>query len=164
MGKGGEKICAHVCTRAHTHTHTHRHWGNIIYIESILVSIRNVQLNSFNLTSDNSEILNIWHLGRVVSRREVLLYTRQRLSLKQADLNRLVQDVLKECLYISCCISWPLVSYSINLFSSEDPRKYRRGRWWPLTSKHKRYPSRILLLFVVEPRYWSNNKKITARN
>jgi hypothetical protein len=99
----------------------------------------------------------------LVSRLEVLLFTRQKLIIETGRPQRLVREVLKECLYINCCISWPLVSYSFNFFSSEDPRKYRRGRWWSLTSRHRRYPSGILLWFVVEPKYWSNNKKILAR-
>jgi len=30
-------------------------------------------------------------------------------------------------LYYNCCISWPLVSYTINFFNYENPRKSRRG-------------------------------------
>jgi hypothetical protein len=68
--------------------------------------------------SNNSEILIIRHMRRVVPRQEVFPFTRKKSSsMKQADLmdNR-------------CGISYP-VSYSINFFSYEDSRKHRRGPW-----------------------------------
>ena len=40
---------------------------------------KQVQQNSFNLTSDNPEMLIIQHLRRVVPKPEVLLYTRRKL-------------------------------------------------------------------------------------
>jgi hypothetical protein len=41
----------------------------------------------FNLTSDNSEILIIWHLGRVVARLgSFAFYQKKASSLKQEDL------------------------------------------------------------------------------
>jgi hypothetical protein len=39
-----------------------------------------MQNNSFNLTSDNSEMLIIWHMRRAVPRSEVLLSTRKKAS------------------------------------------------------------------------------------
>lgn len=42
--------------------------------------------------------------------------------MKRADLGKKFNKTSKKVLYINCCISWPLVSYSINFFSYEDSR------------------------------------------
>jgi hypothetical protein len=58
-----------------------------------------MQQKFFNPTSHNSEILIIWHLGRVVPRPEVLLFTRKTASLmKKAHL----RDIFKKA-YKSVC-------------------------------------------------------------
>lgn len=44
--------------------------------------------------------------------------------MKQADIRDMFKKGLQECLYINHFgISWPLVSYSINVFSYEDSGK-----------------------------------------
>jgi hypothetical protein len=54
---------------------------------------KKIQQNSFNLTYNNSEILIMWHLRKVVPRLEVLLFIwKKASSMKQADL----RDTLKE--------------------------------------------------------------------
>jgi hypothetical protein len=48
--------------------------------------------------SDNPEVLIIWHVANVVSRLEVLLFTRKKLSVKQADL----RDMFKQASQSFC--------------------------------------------------------------
>jgi hypothetical protein len=68
------------------------------------------------------------------------------------------------CLYINHCgISWPLVSYCINFFSCEDSSKHKREPWWPWTSRWRRYPNRIPLWLVVQPKYRSSNRTVPVR-
>jgi len=55
-----------------------------------------LQQQFFNLTSHNLEILIIWHLGRLVPRTEVLLFTRQTASsMKQAHLRDMFKKTYK---------------------------------------------------------------------
>jgi hypothetical protein len=81
-----------------------------------------------NPMSNNSEIIIIWQLRRVVPRLEVLLFTRKENIINETG--RFwghVQKGLQEYLYINCFgMSWPLVSYSINFISYEDSRKHGR--------------------------------------
>jgi hypothetical protein len=78
--------------------------------------------------SDNPEALIIRHLGIVISRPKVLLFTRKKLSpMKQADL----RDMFKKAsmsIYTSAVVVSPdpLVSYSINFFSHKDSIKHKK--------------------------------------
>jgi hypothetical protein len=68
-----------------------------------------IQQNSFNLTSNNSESLTIWHLRTAVPRQEILLFTREKKkkkkasSMEQADLVDMFKKGLQECLYTNHC-------------------------------------------------------------
>jgi hypothetical protein len=78
-----------------------------------------IQQNSFNLTSNNPEILIMRYLRRIVPR---LLH--QWRGKSRGYIQKGHQD-----LYINRCgISLPLVFYSINLFSYEVSIKHRRGQ------------------------------------
>jgi hypothetical protein len=61
-----------------------------------------VQQNSLNLMSDNLKILIIRHL-RIVSRMEVLLFTRKVFMNETGRSEIQVQNDLQECLYINHC-------------------------------------------------------------
>jgi len=102
----------------------------------------------------------IWHLRKAVPRLEVQLFPRRKLCPWNRQISGTCSEVLQECLHFnSCGTSWPLVSYSINLFGCEDPRKHIKGPKW-LWSSRWRYPNGILLWLVVQPMCASGNKKL----
>jgi hypothetical protein len=67
-----------------------------------------VQQNSCNLTSNNSEIVIIWHLRRAVPRPKVLLFTRKQSFINETDLGGMLKKASK-----SVCTS--------NIVLSPDP-------------------------------------------
>jgi len=113
-----------------------------------------IQQNSFIFTSDNSEMLIIWHLGKVVQRPEVLLFGRKS-SISETDRSQdYIQKASKSvCTSTVMVVSWHPFFYS-NFFIYEDSIKHRGWSWWPWT----RYPVGILLLLLAQTKYRSTKK------
>ena len=101
-----------------------------------------VQLNFFNPTSDNLEILIIQRLRRVVPRAEVLFFTRKELH-QWKRLQGYVQKGRSASVYQPLWI--PLVSYC-NFFSYEFPTEHTGEPWRPWTNKWRGDPNETPLL------------------
>jgi hypothetical protein len=93
---------------------------------------------------------------KVVPRLEVLLFTRKTFINERGRSQEYVWKDLQECADINCCISWPLVSYSINFFSCEIPAN---------TEEYPDDPepadgdiNRLLFWLVVQTKYRCSNK------
>ena len=105
----------------------------------------NIQWNSFNLMSDNSEILIIWYLRRVVPR---FLFVPE-ISFFNA-MGRSQGHVQKASRSVQLLQLWRLWETQMMMLMN------MRQHW-------RRNPSRILLWSVVQPKYRSCNKKLPAR-
>jgi hypothetical protein len=86
------------------------------------------QHTSFNLTSNNLEILIVRHLRTAIPRPEILFVTRKKSFIDETGLShRHVQKGLEEGLYINhSCVPCPPVSYS-TCFSNEDPENTKEA-------------------------------------
>jgi len=93
------------------------------------------------LNEGNKEMTMCLHLTQFVwwkMHGTVLLFTRKNFINKTVIYQGHVQKGLHKWLYINHCdISWPLVSYSIIIFSCENPRKHRIRPWWTLNQQMK---------------------------
>ena len=134
------KSCQHCCENLRPHFRT--------YV--LLLDIKCfVQLNFFNLTSYNLEILIIRHLWREIPRPGVLLFTRKKSSsvthVDITDIFKLTKVSVRQLLWYleSPCLLRQLLHY-------EDSRKHRRGPWWHWTIRWRLYPSGIVLWL-----YWT---------
>jgi hypothetical protein len=125
-----------------------------------VLRVIDLQQNSFNLQSGNSENLIIQYKRRAVPRLQVLLFTRKKKSLiiETGIFQGHVQKVLQECLYIKCDISWHLVSYSStsavktpeNTEGPDDPEIAAQGNTQIEYSSDESY----------SPKYRRRNKKL----
>lgn len=105
-------------------------------ITRFVAELMAVQWNTFNVMSNNLQVLIIWYLTRVVLRPEVLLFYWKNMSaMKQAD-----TTVMFKKAFNNVCTSTVAVSYDplspILLASSavQDSRNFKRvpwtSRWW----------------------------------
>ena len=91
----------------------------------------NIQENSFNPTSNKSEILIVRRLRRVVPRPEVRLFIRKKLHQWKRQASRTWSKHPSKVSVHQ--LSRPLVFYFIKFFRCENTRKHRRTSKWPLT-------------------------------
>jgi hypothetical protein len=119
-----------------------------------------IEQNSFNLTSNNSEILIIQHMRKIVLRPEMFLFTRKKASsMKQADLRNMFKTVSNSVCTSTIVVSPDFLSPTPSTSSNLKTRKCRRDTNGPEPAGDGDMQMEYSCDWLYSPKYRSSNKK-----